>query len=328
MSAPSKPIFIALALTAAFLLSGCGNEAASINIRSENNGQEEVSPLSPVSGRTPVSPYMVHRPATGSRYIYDSNTTVDISNIENGYIMLRYTGNASRVVLQMMSSSSALTYTYNLDVTGNWEVFPLTMGDGVYTVNVLEHVEGQMFAVAVSTTFEVVLNNEKLPFLYPNQLVNFSENSRATALAAELAEGAKNELDVVRNIYEFVINNIVYDSDFAAAVVAGQITQHIPDLDATIASGQGICFDYAALMTGMLRAQHIPTKLITGYVSGGIFHAWINVYVPDVGWINAVRFNGVDWSLMDPTFSAAFDPTGSIAAFVGDGSGHSPLFTH
>ena len=325
-----KLLFPALALIAVFSSSGCGNE----KIVESPCADQEISPINGTSitttpaVRIPIEPYMVKRPMTGDRYIYENNITVDISNVESGYIMLRYTGDASKVVIQIKSTSSPLIYTFNLDVNGNWEVFPLTMGDGTYTVNILEHVEGQMFAVAMSTTFNVVLENEKLPFLYPNQFVNFNENSKATALAAELAKSASSELDVVRRIYEFVINNITYDYIFAEMVVSGQITHHVPDLDATLASGRGICFDYASLMAGMLRAQHIPAKLITGYVSGGIFHAWINVYILDIGWINAIHFDGMDWALMDPTFSAAFNSAGNIAGFVGIGSNHSPLFIH
>ena len=35
----------------------------------------------------------------------------------------------------------------------------------------------------------------------------------------------------------------------------------------------------------MLRSQRIPAKLEIGY-SGDIYHAWISVYIKDIGWID------------------------------------------
>ena len=51
-----------------------------------------------------------------------------------------------------------------------------------------------------------------------------------------------------------------------------------------LAQKKGICFDYAALMTAMLRSQDIPTKLVVGY-TGNLYHAWINVYLEGQGWV-------------------------------------------
>ena len=327
-----KRLLFALTLAVAVLLTGCDDEAAPSEatgqgrIQASPPAQAQAAPA-PAALRTPVAPGMVHTPSTGSFYITENNVTVDTSNISSGYVMVRYTGNAARVVIQIIGGGSDTTYRYDLNVNGNWEVFPLSEGNGLYTITVLEHVEGQMFALAMATSFNVTLSDHRLPFLYPNQFVNFNQNSRAVALAAELAQGAATELDVVRNIYEFVINNIVYDMDFAEAVVGGTVTTHVPDVDATLASGRGICFDYASLMAAMLRAQHIPARLDIGYVSGGLFHAWISVYTHETGWIRAIEFSGGDWELMDPTFSAA-DPTGTAAAFVGGGAGHQPIFAH
>ena len=44
----------------------------------------------------------------------------------------------------------------------------------------------------------------------------------------------------------------------------------------------GICFDYAALMTGMLRSQGVPCKLVVGY-AGTVYHAWISVWTAEHG---------------------------------------------
>ena len=76
----------------------------------------------------------------------------------------------------------------------------------------------------------------------------------------------------------------------------------------TLSTGKGICFDYAALMTAMLRSQGIPTKLEIGY-SGEVYHAWISTYIDEIGWVdNVIQFDGKSWSLIDPTLAASNDP--------------------
>ena len=71
----------------------------------------------------------------------------------------------------------------------------------------------------------------------------------------------------------------------------------LPNVDETLKTGKGICFDYAALMTSMLRSQRIPTKLEVGY-AGETYHAWISTYVDDKGWVDdIIEFDGKDWQL-------------------------------
>ena len=82
----------------------------------------------------------------------------------------------------------------------------------------------------------------------------------------------------------------------------------------------GICFDYASLMTALLRTQKIPTKLVVGY-SGTAYHAWISVWTEEEGWIDGVIFfDGSVWHRMDPTFasSGAGDP--EIQEFILNGN--------
>ena len=98
-------------------------------------------------------------------------------------------------------------------------------------------------------------------------------------------------------------------------------------MDDTLASGTGICFDYAALMTAMLRSQNIPTKLEVGY-SGDTYHAWISTYVDDKGWIdNIIEFDGKSWQLLDPTLAASNDKE-AVKEYIGDGSNYIVKYTY
>lgn len=111
-------------------------------------------------------------------------------------------------------------------------------------------------------------------------------------MAAELTAGMTDNLEKVQTIYDYVVQNISYDRLLAAKVQSG----YLPDIDQVLAKKKGICFDYAALMSAMLRSQEVPTKLVVGY-TGSVYHAWINVYSEEEGWIDAaIYFDGQEWS--------------------------------
>ena len=96
--------------------------------------------------------------------------------------------------------------------------------------------------------------------------------------------------------------NIEYDYEKAVNVSTG----YLPDIDVTLKTKKGICFDYAAMMTAMLRSQGIPTKLEIGYLTEDVYHSWISVYLEETGWVdNLIEFNGTDWELMDPTVASS-----------------------
>ena len=67
-------------------------------------------------------------------------------------------------------------------------------------------------------------------------------------------------------------------------------------MDVILQEKKGICFDYAALMATMLRSQNIPAKMEIGYANmeeGAVYHAWLSVYIKDIGWIDdLIEFDG------------------------------------
>lgn len=259
----------------------------------------------------PMTAYgMVRTPvASGSTTYGNGKVTMDASHTDQGYVMVKYTGSNGKIKVQVTKQT---TYTYNLNARDAYEVFPLTEGNGSYTVKVFENISGNQYAQAFSQTVQVNLENQFTPFLYPNQYVNFNQNSNAVAVSAQVAAGAADQLGIVTNVFDYVVTNLTYDHNKAATVQSG----YLPNVDSTLATRNGICFDYASLMTAMLRAQDIPTKLVVGY-TGQLYHAWISVYLPNQGWVeNVIYFDGQNWSLMDPTFASS----GGIALGAGDGS--------
>lgn len=250
-----------------------------------------------------------------------ARATIDASNTSNGYVMIKYTGGQSRIKIQIAKST---TYTYDLNARNTYEVFPFTEGNGTYSIKIFENVSGNQYAQVMSQNISVSLADEFAPFLTPNQYVNFSNGSAAVNKGAELAASAADEIGVVTNVYNYVINNITYDTAKAASVQSG----YLPNVDQVLAQKTGICFDYAALMTAMLRSQDIPTKLVIGY-SGGLYHAWVNVYIDNIGWVdNFIYFDGHNWSLMDPTFASSGGQSESIKQYIGNGSNYQAKYTY
>lgn len=254
----------------------------------------------------------------------NSKATVDASNLALGFVSVSYTGGKNVRIKVQVTKTGGTTYTYDLNNKGTAETFPLTEGDGKYTVKVFENTTGTKYAQAYSCPLELKLTSEFSPFLYPNQYVNFNDNSKVVAKAAELTKGMTTDLDKVTAIYHYVINNITYDYELAATVASG----YLPDVDKILESGKGICFDYAAVMSSMLRSQNIPCKLIVGY-AGTVYHAWINVYIEGVGWVDhLIYFNGEDWSMMDPTFVSNGKNNPAVLKYVGDGTNYTEKYAY
>ncbi len=267
-------------------------------------------------------------PAQSGVTVYqNAKAAVDASNLADGYVSVKYTGGKDvRIKVRITKSGTTDYYDYNLNNKGTAETFPLTEGDGEYTIGVYENTSGTKYASAYSCTVTLALTSEFSPYLYPNQYVNFSDSSKVVAKAAELikAAGAKTDLEKVTAVYHYVVSNISYDYDLAANVASG----YLPDVDKVLESGKGICFDYAAVMAAMLRSQNIPCKLVVGF-AGKVYHAWINVYIEGVGWVDQlIYFDGKTWSLMDPTFVSSGKNDPAVLKYVGDGTNYSQKYAY
>jgi transglutaminase-like putative cysteine protease len=248
------------------------------------------------------------------------SAVIDYSNAADGYVMVQYTGKSSKR-LKVQVKGPATTYTYDL-AAGVWEVFPLSDGNGSYKITVYENVKGNSYASVLSLTTPVTLTDEFAPFLHSNQYVDFDAAPRTAAKAAELTGGLTGALEKVEAVYDFVVRGMTYDKELARSVKSG----YLPVLDTVLEKKSGICFDYAALMTGMLRSQGVPCKLVVGY-AGTAYHAWISVWSETEGWIDGVIFfNGVGWQRMDPTFASSANSSKSILQYIGNGKNYTAKY--
>ena len=312
---------LALAL-AAMMLSGCAQNtagdavqamaAASAADQSGDASSSEVTledeMVALAAGPGAIDPSLTTS-APGTLAKKNDKAVVDYSNTKDGYVMVQYTAQTDKR-LKAQVKGPTTTYTYNLTAGGS------------YQVTVYQNTEGSKYAAVVSATFNATMTDEFAPFTHPNQYVNYAEAPNTVAKAAELTKGVTDPLKKVELVYNYVVKNITYDKELAASVKSG----YLPVLDTVLAKKTGICFDYAALMTGMLRSQGVPCKLVVGY-AGTAYHAWISVWTKENGWIDgAIYFDGSTWQRMDPTFASSGKQSASIMAYIGDGSHYSAKY--
>lgn len=237
--------------------------------------------------------------------------SIDVSHLAQGEVAASATSSAR---LKFLVTQGQVTTPYDLPSDGTPIVCPLTGGSGTYTFRIMRNTSGDNYVETTSTTQDVRLESDFAPFLRPNIFCDYSDSSACVAKARELVQGAQNQGDAVRSICEFVVANVTYDTDKARQLSG--TSGYVPDPDQTLASGTGICFDYASLGCAMLRSQGIPCQLVTGTVSpDDVYHAWIMVYV-DGTWQSAQFSVAQDtWSRVDLTFASA----GNDSGLVGDG---------
>ncbi len=302
-------VFMIPALAAA----GCGNAEATA---------AQTAPEEDVIGSRDSTPEVLAPEQPGTEVLGNEEAEIDITHIADGYFSAAYHGNSQKVKLQM-TADAGLTYTYDLVPDGSWNVFPVSDGSGHYVLGIYTNVEATMYAEVFSAELDVTLTSDFSPFLYPNQYVWFTKDTRAVAKGAELCRSADTDLDCVTKIYQYMTRNIVYDRDEAENVKSG----YLPDVDEVMDTGKGICLDYAALMASMLRSQRIPTRMEVGY-AGTAYHAWISCYVDEIGWINSlIYFDGENWSMMDPTMAASQGEK-KLKKFIGDGTNYRRLYLY
>lgn len=277
--------------------------------------RENVDMTSPVTLPEILMPEM---PGTAAESA--DGSVIDYSHQADGYVCAIYGRNTEKK-LKAQVKGPLTTYTFNMDPE-EWEVFPLSDGNGEYTVAIYENIEDSKYSTVLSATFDVTLQDEFAPFLRPNQYVNYADAPETLELAVRLTKGLTDPLDKVACVFDCVTESLTYDVELAENVKSG----YLPDLDEVMRKGKGICFDYAAVMTGMLRSQGVPCKLVVGY-AGDAYHAWISVWSDEEGWIEgAIYFDGFNWQRMDPTFESAGEGAEEIREFIGDSSNYYDMY--
>jgi transglutaminase-like putative cysteine protease len=118
------------------------------------------------------------------------------------------------------------------------------------------------------------------------------ESARLSLLARQITASAETAFEKVNRIENYLKKNYVYSLDVTGGDENDPIGYFLFE------DKRGYCEQYATAMALLLRAVGIPTRLVTGFLSGEFnvygnyytvrnsdAHAWIEVWFPSSGWI-------------------------------------------
>lgn len=203
---------------------------------------------------------------------------IDCSRAAQGLVAVEFNEPAPkghlRVTVENMDCQDEKQYTYYLQ-PGVKEKFPLQMGRGEYRVTILEHVKDNLYRPLHRESFAVELTgDEGSLYLQSVQNIPWDGSAAVVTKARELAEKGGGLEEQICLIHDYIVENMVYDYQ----KVDRLSSDYLPDVEETLHSKKGICYDFSSLLAAMLRSQGIPAKLVMGYgkdING--YHAWNEV---------------------------------------------------
>ncbi|GAU79827.1 transglutaminase family protein [Fusibacter sp. 3D3] len=215
---------------------------------------------------------------------------VNIDTTNEGVVGIEYNAKNledTRVVVQKGNEK----YVYRMH--SNNAIFPLQMGNGIYTVTLLEHVNGTKYKVISSEDIDVTLKQVNTVFLSSIQRVQWDDTMVPIIKAKELVAGLNGDRAKVEVIYDYIVNGIAYDYQMLSSVS----NTYLPNIQVVFDKKSGICYDYASLFAAMLRSVDVPTKLVMGHTTNlDAYHAWNEVYVE----------SEAKWIIIDTTIDAQY----------------------
>ncbi|MEJ8546670.1 transglutaminase-like domain-containing protein [Brevibacillus borstelensis] len=233
-----------------------------------------------------VSMCLLAAPATA--WANAAPSLIDVSELSNGIVKVQHHDTAQSVNDKVKISKDNQHFYYSVK---DHNRFPLQLGDGKYTITVLQHVADNKYRAIESKEVNVTVSSPQAVFLQPIQMIYWNDKTNAVAKARELTNGLKNDRDKVQAIYNYVIQNVQYDYEKANRVTS----EYIPSVDSTLNERQGICYDYAALFAAMLRSEGIPAKLVMGRKNDiPQYHAWNEIYLKETN----------EWITVDTTYDS------------------------
>jgi len=147
----------------------------------------------------------------------------------------------------------------------------------------------------LNSTAAFPVSSQQMPpamraFLGPDKDIPVNEPN-VLSQARTLTRESRTVQEAVTAVFNWIVDNFTYD--------AGRNTPQ--DGRSVFYNKRGSCVGYTQLAIAMLRSLGIPARYAHGYlppgydwgiskkywgvqISGGGYHAWVEVYYPDVGW--------------------------------------------
>ncbi len=114
-------------------------------------------------------------------------------------------------------------------------------------------------------------------YLKPTKLIESNDPELVSKAKIEFRNGAS--IETVREISDWVSNNLDYDYSFYSVVNSAKKTYELR---------KGVCDEFANLTAAFTRIKGIPTKYVSGVsFDGKEFgnHGWLEVFIRGIGWL-------------------------------------------
>jgi len=191
--------------------------------------------------------------------------------------------------LAVLVSSNAQTVNLSRDDVGNlWVAINYTFAKGDY-IGTLTWVSSD--TVSENLTIPTVVS---FPQSYPSDVAPFLNSGRKMPVENEeiekIANNIKTEnmIETVKNVLSYATETQEYARETARLLVSGNLTttsmlDYFKGPLEVLESNSSMCFERALFEEAILRAAGVPTRTFT---DAGL-KTWIQVWLPDQGWVDA-----------------------------------------
>lgn len=227
--------------------------------------------------------------------------------LQNGIMVLATPSisiDSGTILLDELSGKMGMVSVFKDDITlwytvmNKKERLPIQLGNGNYFIQLYEwsrEENGKSLYKKIGSEDLYIDKNNEEEFLMSSNPIYWNYDYDSIKLAKELTKNIVINEEKVKIIHNYIVNEIIYDWEW----VKDKPTFYVPNIDNTLRSKKGVCYDYSALMAGMLRSLGIKTKLVKGYhVDSDVYHAWNEVFINN------------EWKLVDTTYDSAYVKAG------------------
>lgn len=135
---------------------------------------------------------------------------------------------------------------------------------------------------------------EAAEWAYPSHYTPIDQEIEA--FAQQSFQAGRPILNAVLALNKRIFDEFSFDSD--ATTIDTRPAQ-------VLADRRGVCQDFTHLMLACLRALHLPSRYVSGYlltrppegrekmIGADASHAWVSVWVPQMGWVDFDPTNGI-----------------------------------
>ncbi len=215
-------------------------------------------------------------------------------------MIINYWGSNIISVNHLTSRAKIISFTQELFIKPDSTIISKELNNLVLTNNsLLFHKIGDFsvsewsfnFTINNSRSISLINNNPVFPLrvnnsVYTDFVGRIDYSPHIKSVADNVVSGVNDYLSAVLLLASWVHDNMNYtptDEFFNSNESASKIINNL----------RGVCDEYAILLMSLLRAEGIPCRYVSGYSYGAVLgvsgfgpHAWVEVFIPDYGWIS------------------------------------------